>query len=190
MIRSTLADVRPLGVFQMNIVLTRSQQARSVYNASRSRSQKWNLGLLRAGICVWSLLLVLGAADTSLLWAASFKHKYAITGDAGAMRNLGTLYGLGQEVPQDYRNAKERYEKAAAAGDAVAMTNLGILYERGLGVPQDHHKAKAWFEKAAAGGDATAMKCLGLLYQEGQGVPQDYSKAKEWFEKAAAGGDA
>jgi TonB family protein len=96
----------------------------------------------------------------------------------------------GQGGPQDYQEARERYEKAAAAGDAVAMSNLGNLYYYGHGVPQDYRKAREWYEKAAANGNAAAMRNLGDLYHNGQGVPQEYRRAKEWSEKAADAGDA
>jgi uncharacterized protein len=38
--------------------------------------------------------------------AMQWYEKAANTGDATAMRKLGNLYFLGQEVPQDYQQAK------------------------------------------------------------------------------------
>jgi TPR repeat protein len=46
------------------------------------------------------------------------------------MTNLGWLYQEGEGVKQDYRQAKNWWEKAAALGQATAMNNLAWLYER------------------------------------------------------------
>ncbi|MBV8549910.1 MAG: toll/interleukin-1 receptor domain-containing protein [Acidobacteriaceae bacterium] len=102
----------------------------------------------------------------------------------------GDLYRLGQDVPQDYAEARKWYESAAAAGNAQAMNNLGWLYQKGHGVKQDYAQARRWYEEAVAGGNATAMNNLGMLYQNGYGVKQDYAQARQWYEKAVAGGNA
>jgi len=114
----------------------------------------------------------------------------AIHGNAIAMNNLGTFYGDGRGVPQDYAKAREWYKKAADKGSSIAMYNLGEFFESGRGVPQDYAKARDWYEKAAAKGDWGAMLNLALLYQKGYGVAQDYAKAREWYEKAADKGSS
>jgi hypothetical protein len=74
--------------------------------------------------------------------------------------NRGVAYEKGQGVAQDYRQARQWYEKAAAAGHAHAMSNLGRLYQHGQGVAQDYGQARQWYEKGAAAGSAFAKKRL------------------------------
>jgi hypothetical protein len=109
---------------------------------------------------------------------------------ASMMFSLGKRYESGDGEVQDYRMARQWYEKAAAAGDSNAMISLGLLYKNGQGVTQDYGKAREWYEKAAKE-NANAMSLLGVLYYYGgNGLAQDYGKAREWFGKAAANDDA
>jgi TPR repeat protein len=57
----------------------------------------------------------------------------AVTGDASAMRMLGTMYYNGLNVPQDTREGIRWYRKAAAAGSVAAQKDLEQL---GLGPAQ------------------------------------------------------
>jgi TPR repeat protein len=51
----------------------------------------------------------------------------ALTGDANAMRMLGTMYYNGLNVPPDTREGIRWYRKAAAAGSVAAKTDLEQL---------------------------------------------------------------
>ena len=62
-------------------------------------------------------------------------------GDAGAQYNLGLMYGNGDGVPQDDKNAMKWYTLAAGQGYADAQYNLGFMYDNGYGVPQDYKTA-------------------------------------------------
>jgi TPR repeat protein len=55
----------------------------------------------------------------------------AVTGDASAMRMLGTMYYNGLNVPQDTKEGIRWYRKAAAAGSVAAGKDL-----EQLGLPQ------------------------------------------------------
>jgi Sel1 repeat/TIR domain len=79
--------------------------------------------------------------------------------------NRGWSYDTGQGVPQDYRQARQWYEKAAAAGEALAMYNLGVLYDKGQGVRQNYRQARQWFEKSAALGNEYATKRMQELHK-------------------------
>ena len=59
--------------------------------------------------------------------------RQALEGNADAAHDLGTLYAIGTDLPQDYGRAALWYRRAAAAGVANAVYNLGVLTERGLG---------------------------------------------------------
>ncbi len=126
---------------------------------------------------------------SDVLFIDAMREK-AERGDANAQANLGSLYFLGQDVPQDYAQAMIWYRKAAENGNVWGQYGLGGLYDSGLGVRQDYAQAATWFRKAAEQGHADAQASLGLMYREGQGVPQDYAKALAWFRSAAEQGSA
>jgi TPR repeat protein len=48
-------------------------------------------------------------------------------GDAAAQVNLGSMYGRGQGVQQDYREAAKWYKKAAEGGNAAGQHGLGVM---------------------------------------------------------------
>jgi tetratricopeptide (TPR) repeat protein len=121
--------------------------------------------------------------------ARDWYEKAAALGDPLAMLNLGTMYGEGKSIKQDYAKAREWYEKSAALGNTVAMTSLSRLYYDALGVKRDYAKAIELLKKAADLDDMYAMNNLGVAYKEGIGVPRNYATARSWFEKAAAKGD-
>jgi hypothetical protein len=81
-------------------------------------------------------------------------RKSAEAGNASAQYRLGLLYDGGVGVPQDYRQAKEWFEKAAKQGHVVAQADLGTLYLRGAGAPQSVQMALFWFRRAAEQGEA------------------------------------
>ena len=49
--------------------------------------------------------------------------KFAKKGDAKAQHNLGRMYGQGQGVPQDLKEAVKWYRHSAEQGDAMAQYN-------------------------------------------------------------------
>jgi TPR repeat protein len=59
----------------------------------------------------------------------------AVTGDASAMRMLGTMYYNGLNVPQDTKEGLRWYRKAAAAGSVAARKDL-----EQLGLSQEEEK--------------------------------------------------
>ena len=79
-------------------------------------------------------------------------------GDAAALHNLGLMYGKGQGVVQDYKEAAKWYRKSAEQGLAAAQFALGAMYANGDGVIQDNVYAHMWFNIAASNGDKNAVK--------------------------------
>lgn len=116
-------------------------------------------------------------------------RKSAEAGDASAQNRLGLLYDEGVGVPQDYRQAKEWFEKAAKQGHAGAQTNLGTLYLQGEGAPQSAQMALFWFSRAAEQGDVLAFAKLGWIYAQGRGMLQDFIQAHMWYNLSAAQGE-
>ena len=80
----------------------------------------------------------------------------AEAGSASAQYNLGVMYGKGQGVPQDYKEAVKWYRLAAEQGDADAQNSLGFRYEYGEGVLQDNVMAHMWYNIASANGNSKA----------------------------------
>ncbi len=111
-------------------------------------------------------------------------------GELAAEFELGTMYGLGQGVPQDYSEAMCWFRKAADQGYASAQGAIGAMYSFGQGVPQDYAEAMRWYRKAADQGNAAGQHSVGAMYFQGQGVPKDYGEAMRWFRRAADQGDA
>jgi hypothetical protein len=88
-------------------------------------------------------------------------RKKAQGGDASAQNELGLLYYEGRGVGQNYRKAKEWFDKAVEQGHTGAQVNLGTLYLRGEGAPQSSQMALFWFTRAAGQEDALALAKLG-----------------------------
>lgn len=109
-------------------------------------------------------------------------------GDAAARFNIGLMYFRGEGVPQDYRQARVWFEKAAMQGLGEAQYNLGAMLEQGLGTEKNATTARAWYEKAAGQGNAHAQYNLARLYLTGKGTSQNIGKAGEWMQKAAEQG--
>ena len=111
-------------------------------------------------------------------------------GDVVAQNNLGLMYGSGDGVPKDLKEAAKWFRKAAEQGNALAQINLGLMYLRGKGADKDDKEAVKWLRKAAEQGIAAAQLYLGLMYGSGDGVPEDLKEATKWFRKAAEQGNA
>ncbi len=61
---------------------------------------------------------------------------------------LGMLYDKGQDVKQDYQQAKIYYEKSCNLNDGLGCAGIGLLYASGRGVRQNFQTAKEYFDKA------------------------------------------
>ena len=117
-------------------------------------------------------------------------RKAAERGDAVAQFNLGMIYCIGNDAPQNYDEAVNWFRKAAEQGHAAAQCNLGWCCEYGNGTHQDFKEAVKWYRKAAQQNNAIAECNLGNCYYAGSGVPQNYFAALKWYREAAEQGDA
>jgi len=98
------------------------------------------------------------------------------------------MYGNGEGVLQDYKEAVKWYRLAAEQGYVDAQFNLGVVYDNGEGVPQDYAEAVKWYRLAAEQGSAKAQNNLGIMYEYGDGVIQDNTMAHMWYNIASANG--
>jgi hypothetical protein len=71
-------------------------------------------------------------------------------GDTTAMADVGSLYLVGEYVPQNYQRAFLWLHKAAKKGNSLAMSNLGMMYEMGDGVPVNYSEAYFWLDISTA----------------------------------------
>ena len=130
--------------------------------------------------------VILGEMDEE---AMELFRSLAEQGDAEASNNLGSMYFLGNGVPQNDIEAVKWFRLAAKQGLADAQHNLGVMYANGQGVPQNYIEAVKWYRQAAQQGDADGQSNLGVMYATGQGVPENNVKAYVWWSMAAAQGD-
>ncbi|HEY9509646.1 MAG TPA: tetratricopeptide repeat-containing serine protease family protein [Verrucomicrobiae bacterium] len=148
-----------------------------------------------SSICITALFCIgwvfLALTSNAAVSSEDFKEykKQAERGDVDAETAIGTMYHLGQGVPQNYEEALKWYRQAADHGSAIAQHNLGVMYLKGQGVPENWSVAAQWITKAAKQGYAQAEMNLGLLYSQGQGVPRNSAQAVYWSRKAAEQGD-
>jgi TPR repeat protein len=116
--------------------------------------------------------------------AVKWFRKAAEQGNTNSQMQLGSLYYIGEGVPQDYAESMKWYRKAAEQGDAAAQLILGHMYDNKPGVPPDYAEALKWFRKAAEQGNAEAQSRLARMYHTGKGIPRDYAEALKWYRKA------
>ncbi len=122
-----------------------------------------------------------GSGKTSLEALISTAQR----GDINAQAELGNMYYLGKDVPEDLKQAFYWCSEAAEKNHAHAQYRLGTMYEIGKGVLQSHAKAFYWYSKAAENGDISSQWNVGNMYRYGKGVQQDLKQAIHWFTKAA-----
>jgi TPR repeat protein len=110
-------------------------------------------------------------------------------GSAYFQNELGNMYYLGEEVPQNYVEAVKWFRLAAEQGLAGAQFNLALMYGNGEGVPQNYVEAVKWYRLAAEQGHADGQFNLSVRYYKGEGVPQNGIMAYVWESLAAAQGN-
>jgi TPR repeat protein len=109
-------------------------------------------------------------------------------GHVDAQFDLGEIYGKGEGVLEDSREAVRWYRMAAEQGLARAQYALGWMYGKGKGVQTDSAEAVRWCRMAAEQGYAAAQFNLGELCALGDGVPKDSAEAVRWYRMAAEQG--
>ena len=100
---------------------------------------------------------------------------------------VGKMYDKGLGTVQDYKAAREYYEKAGE--NRFAYFSLGNMYKFGSGVEVDMTMAVSYYEKALAckGDMPFASFNIGQAYELGQGIKADEQKAAKYYAQALAG---
>jgi TPR repeat protein len=134
---------------------------------------------------------VIASFNPDQLRAEGAIRKAAKAGNPEAQFRLGVMYGNGDGVGLDYRQARTWFEKAAAQGHQSALITLAWMYANGTGVESDEDRARDFFLKAAELGSAKAQYVVGTMYRFAQyGVKKDIPTAVQWYLKAADQGMA
>jgi len=152
--------------------------------------------------------------DEIFYWVETAK-KDALHEIAEAQAELGYAYYKGYGVPQDYKQAKDWFEKAAIQGNAKAQNYLGLIYQNKQGfeiktseklellngtikqlgfddvnISNEYiNIAIEWFEKSVKQGNAEAQFNLANLYYNRPFVEDSRKKAFELFIKSAEQGN-
>ncbi|MFZ6653715.1 tetratricopeptide repeat protein [Undibacterium sp. TJN19] len=107
-------------------------------------------------------------------------------GEAKASYQLGWIYDVGNQVPQDNTVANKWYLKAAEQGSNIAQLKMAVLYDQQKGVMRDTKQIVKWLTLAAENGNPTAESNLGTIYLYGTyDQKKDELKAAYWFERSA-----
>lgn len=139
-----------------------------------------SLGQAQYGFSIWSdqpeqaLAYLVPAADA---------------GELSAQGLLGTLYVMGEGVPQDDAKAARYLLSAAEQNEPGSQGLLGGMYlaGRGGGSMEDGYR---WLKRGAEGGDLESMRNYGLLLVQGNGYPKDMPLGASFVRRAAVQGDA
>ncbi len=98
---------------------------------------------------------------------------------------IGTLYELGEEVPQNSEEAVRWYLAAAKQGSSIAQKRLGLLYFFGNGVSQDKVKGFAMILISSMASPTSNKKCesvrkLMLHYLTQDEIEKAFDLATQW----------
>ena len=80
-----------------------------------------------------------------------------------AQLSLGSMYGCGVGVAQDYAEALRWYQLAAAQGHPGALYMVAECHEYGYGICKNKAEAIRWYRRALAAGLYYAEDCLQRL---------------------------
>jgi hypothetical protein len=81
-------------------------------------------------------------------------------GHAGALKELGQIYMMGDLAPQNYAESLNLFKKAARRGDRDAIRLMAHQYADGLGTPADLGRAARLYRILARDDDAPARDWL------------------------------
>ncbi len=101
-------------------------------------------------------------------------------GDAAAQCKLAAMYEIGEQVPQDDREAVKWYCLSAEQGYSRAQIIFGLRHEDGKGMHQDKREAVKWYLRAFsneggwAGDPQMAWLCLKSVAKQGDAEAQFY----------------
>ena len=106
-----------------------------------------------------------------------------------ARPTLGGMYGKGQGVVQDDKEAVRWYRLAADQGDAIAQSKLGLRYKYGVGVPQNLIEAHKWFNLSGSNGEegAAALRDDVASKMTEDQIAEAQALARDWKPKEPAG---
>ena len=103
-----------------------------------------------------------------------------------AFHYLGILYEYGLGVPQDFKQARSHYHRAAENRYIESMYHLALMFAFGRGGEVDYRGAIVLLEAAGRADHAPSCYYMGVFKMYGYACEPNYDAAYNWFEKAAA----
>jgi len=102
--------------------------------------------------------------DVDIDIAVKLLRKSAEQGNLASMLQLGEMFGNGNIVTQDYKEAFYWYDKALKMHDNVtALFHVGLYYYKGYGVPVDEEKGLSLLTQAKDKGYKRAENFFKLI---------------------------
>ena len=95
------------------------------------------------------------------------------------------MFGKGQGVEQDYKEAVKWYRLSAEQRITGAQSTLGLMYEKGQGVEQDYVEAHKWFNIAGVNGNEIGRRNADIVEKKmtpGQ-IAVAVGLTRKWLEK-------
>lgn len=133
----------------------------------------------------------LGKPPVATAWwqTGSSDPAVAVRSEADTLFERAVKLDVAGASPDDLKNARELYLKAANAGVVTAMIGLARTYDKGRGGAVDLAQAALWYGKAAQANNPSAQAALGTMYEFGEGVPPSLVDALRLYRLAADKGD-
>ncbi|MGA7850817.1 MAG: SEL1-like repeat protein [Terriglobales bacterium] len=191
MLRSALANLRPVVIFLIVIILLLPLSINGQIATSDKLGDN-DLAAAEQGNVEAQLRVAKLYNDARRNYGLAFKWFEAASkqGSLEATAWLGSLYLYGHGVAQDAARGASLIQKAAGGDNPVGQRFLGMMYQDGVGVLRDYSKAFSFYSKAAAQQDAPSFDRIGSLYLHGLGVGKNRDRAFEAFTKGANLGDS
>lgn len=152
-------------------------------------------GNTEAGVLLSKMYATGDTVEKNHAKAIEIIERFAKSGNANAMIQIGDLYSCYGNKLHDFEKAEEWYKKAINNGgnySEQAKISLAHLYKRKYFNSKDLkyiNQYMNWLEKIANEGNNKAMHLLAEEYKEGTYLSKDYHIALEWLKKAALKGD-
>lgn len=112
-------------------------------------------------------------------------RRAAHQGDGFALNCLGDCHYYANGIPRNYKEAVDRYRKAAYSGHALGQRNFANFF-----VNEFDGGIYDYYLPLAEGGDAESQYRLGMLLYYGKDCTSNIKSAVEWLEKSAEQGFA
>ena len=117
-------------------------------------------------------------------------HEAALLGNPDGMFNVANMYHWGRYVRQDYKKAREYFEKLYRMNCRGAAFYLGLYSEYGYAGEKNEAEAVRYYREGLDSGDGYCAVNLGRMYCLGLGVEKDERKGLAYYRRGYQEGDS